>query len=190
MIDLEDEFMQSVIATIDSLSPHLEEAALVLGYPPELVTAISASSALNLLGTPARLVAGSAKWTVMSEEEQGGCILSEPMTEPIPYFGYSFNFQKALPDLTKMECPEDMHLWVEDTEGRYYDFSTKDQAARFEEALGITWPDRTQLPSYVYGHPEVLKELGWFYEPENRADILVNALATRLMVTASRGGQR
>lgn len=182
MSALTKKFIASLTDTMEMLASPLRPAAAELNYPEEAVIAISVCSALGLLGVPAQVVAGSARWLVMSLSEQGDSMLEGK--KPIGYFGYDFDFVASLPSMLKLEFPPTMHLWVEDHEGRIYDFTTAMQMASFEEATGREWPEKRKLPEYIAGMPDDLKVAGWEYIPEPKAGLMMVNMLQRLMLTS------
>jgi hypothetical protein len=183
MTRTQTERVEAVSKSLADLARPLQRKAEEFGYPNEFVTALCVSSALNLIGVQADLVAGSAAWLVMGDEMQGEALLEG--RKVIPFFGYKFNAAKALPTMVKFEYPEDIHSFVIDYEGIIYDFTLADQRASFEALSKTKWPAKTAPPDVIVGCQEDLVVCGWQYAPDQQASEFVKMLAHRLCVASA-----
>jgi len=176
--------VEAARANIDPLKNPFLPVAAQLGFPDEFLVAMSATTALVMLGVRARLVAGSARWLLMSDEEQGEALLTQQ--KPLDYFGYEFSLTEALTELVTMHVPESMHVWTVDDSGTIYDFTGEDQMSQFESLCVHSWPAARRLPPAIVGTSEDLQVNGWFYEEDEQATSFALRLVQFLMFNALR----
>jgi hypothetical protein len=183
MPTIDNKMAESVRESIQSLAAPLRASAESMGYPEDVVVALCTHTALSLLGVRCMLYGGSAKWQVESDVAHGEAMLAGTPSQGS--FGYDFDFLKAMPTLAKVEYPDDLHIWVGDSDGYYYDFTAPLQVLAYEESAGKPWPEDTILPFYIAGKPEALALKGWIYKDEPKVQYLIQALVSKLMFVAA-----
>jgi hypothetical protein len=164
------EFIAALEALVTSLYDPFVARCQVLGMPRVVCRPATVMSALFLMGIDCRVAAGSAKWSVMSLDEQGEAMLEGK--EPIPFFGYKFDLLSGIQSLMKGDF-SDIHAWVVDMAGNIYDLSGAEQLQMFEELGHGPWPARSALPTVMIGKPDELKVNGWFYREDTAASFLL-----------------
>ena len=105
-------------ATVE-LRKTLQWSSYNLGYAPELMTAMACGAALCGLGIQNLIVAGSALWLVMSEEDQGDAMIEGRKVHP--FFGFKFDMTKELAKLMTLKYPDEIHVWCQDEDGCIYE---------------------------------------------------------------------
>lgn len=172
----------SLLAAAENMSPTFTQTSELISFPTTMVKAVTLCTAMRVMGISSRIVAGSAKWLVMSEEEQGDAMLEG--RQVIPYFGYELDYDEAMPVLVMANIPDNIHIWVEDSDEAIYDAGTVEVMQEFSESLGTVWPEKRKLPALIYGSQEKLAQSGWYYTRHDLATQLICNCATRLTMLA------
>ena len=177
-----DSRLASVRDSLPAMKELYVDAAAHLGFPEDTVTAVCGCAALNMLGFHTHLIAGSAKWLLMTDEEQGDAMLTG--IKPVGYYGYEYHTTEALPLFVKGRMPE-MHAWAVGVETEIvYDFTGPSQMKQFEELDNShKWPLSRRLPSVIWGEYEELATRGWFYTEDTTATEFLGKLIGLLSMT-------